>query len=138
MIRSVHPEDLQNLVSLFLPVESKQVAEGEERVVIVLGIFDELTDDPRTPSSAGQVLELFRKTGGILCGVDHLVVVNTVTGYISLTVLPEGDFILLLSGAGKVEINPHEPGHDQLVRILGFSLNLSVGQLYSPAGRGRE
>ena len=35
-----------------LPVESKQVAEGKEQVLIVLFVFDELTDDPRTPNCA--------------------------------------------------------------------------------------
>ena len=80
-----------------LPVESKQVAEGIERVVIVLFVFDELTDDPRTCIGTVSILELFRNTGGVLSGVDHLVVVGTVAGYISLTLLPEGDSILLLS-----------------------------------------
>ena len=86
----------------------------------------------------GAVLELFRKTGGILCSVDHLVVVVTVTGDIGLIVTSEGDSVLLLSRAGEVEINHYEAKHDKLVRILGVSLNLRVGQLYSPAGRGRE
>ena len=122
--------------SLVLPVKSKQVAKGKEHEVTVLFIFVKLTDNPGTP--CGAVLELFRKTGGILCGVDHLVVVETVAGDIGLIVTSEGDSVLLLSRAGEVEINHYEPAHDKLVRILGVSLNLSVGQLYSPAGRGKE
>ena len=57
-----------------------------------------------------------------MCGVDHLVVVETVAGDSRLTVTPEGDSVLLLSGTGKEESHHKEPEHDQLARIVGVSL----------------
>ena len=84
---------------LLLPVEPKQVAEGVERVVFVLGIFDELTDDSRTHSGAVESLELFRNTGGVGGGVDDLAAVPTVAAHIGLGLLSGGNSVLLLSSA---------------------------------------
>ena len=84
---------------LLLPVEPKQVAEGVERVVFVLGIFDELTDDSRTQSGAVESLELFRNTGGVGGGVDDLAAVATVAAHIGLGLLSGGNSVLLLSSA---------------------------------------